>query len=76
MRARRGRVAARSHIRELREELGLDVRPNRLLGVDHRSPIDDGRGDALRFVFHGGALGAAQKTASTSSPDGTPERTC
>lgn len=32
----------------------------RLMGVDYRPPIPGGRGSALRFVFDGGALTAAQ----------------
>lgn len=42
--------------RELREELGLDLRPGRLLCTDYRRPIHGVRGDALRFVFDGGVL--------------------
>ena len=42
--------------REVREELGLDRAPGRLLCVDHRGPIDGVGGDALRFIFCGGTL--------------------
>ena len=42
--------------REVREELGLDLAPGRLLCVDHRRAIDGVRGDALRFIFAGAPL--------------------
>lgn len=45
--------------REIREELGLDRPPDRLLGVDYRRPVEGARGDALRFVFAGGVISAA-----------------
>ena len=45
--------------REVREELGLDVRPSRLLVVDYR-PRAPGQIDALRFIFDGGVLDAGQ----------------
>lgn len=45
--------------RELREELGIDVEPGRLLCVDHRPATADGRPDALRFVFDGGVISRA-----------------
>ena len=47
-------------IREVKEELGLDVEPGRLMGVDYRPPTPGGRGSALRFVFDGGALTPTQ----------------
>ena len=40
--------------RELREELGLEVRPGRLLVVDWSSDVPGG--DRVRFVFDGGVL--------------------
>jgi 8-oxo-dGTP diphosphatase len=46
--------------REVREELGLDIRPARLLVVDYRAPQPDGQGDALRFIFDGGELTPGQ----------------
>jgi 8-oxo-dGTP pyrophosphatase MutT (NUDIX family) len=49
--------------REVREELGLDIRPARLLAVDYRKPRPDGRGDALRFIFDGGVLTPDQVAA-------------
>lgn len=49
--------------REVREELGLDRWPLRLLGVDYRHPVDEVRGDALRFVFFGGILTQADTAA-------------
>ncbi len=55
-----GESPAAAAIREVREELGLDVEARRLLGVDYRPPTPGGRGSALRFVFDGGALTPAQ----------------
>jgi len=52
----RGESPADAAIREVREELGLDTIAGRLLAVDYRPPVADGRGDALRFVFDGGTL--------------------
>jgi 8-oxo-dGTP diphosphatase len=46
--------------REVREELGLDVRPSRLLVVDYRPRASGQRTDALRFIFDGGVLTADQ----------------
>lgn len=46
--------------REILEELGLDIRPGRLLAVDHRAAHDGIRPDALRFVFDGGRLNPAE----------------
>jgi 8-oxo-dGTP diphosphatase len=43
-------------IREVREELGFDLRTARLRCVDYRRPVEGVRGDALRFVFFGGVL--------------------
>jgi len=42
--------------REVREELGLVIKPGRLLCVDYRSEAQGSRGDSLRFVFDGGRL--------------------
>src|SRR4051812_37056562 len=50
--------------RELREELGLDRQPGRLLLVDWAPHPDEG--DKLLFVFDGGTLSAA----SDVEPDG------
>ena len=49
-------------VRELREELGLDLEPGRLLVVDWapREGVD-----RVLFVFDGGALTAAQRSAIT-----------
>lgn len=52
------RAAAR---REVREELGLDVSPGRLLVTDWAPDGTDG--DKLLFVFDGGRLEAAQVAA-------------
>jgi 8-oxo-dGTP diphosphatase len=43
-------------IREVREELGLEMRTARLRCIDYRRPVEGVRGDALRFVFFGGVL--------------------
>jgi 8-oxo-dGTP diphosphatase len=45
--------------REITEELGLNLAPQRLLGVDYRRAVEGVRGDALRFVFCGGVLSRA-----------------
>lgn len=54
--------------RELREELGLDIVPGRLLCVDYRRPIPDVRGDALRFLFAAEPLGFEQLAAIELDP--------
>jgi len=41
--------------REVKEELGLDIRPGRLLVVDYLPPRPNA-GEGLRFVFDGGQL--------------------
>lgn len=41
--------------REVNEELGLDIRPGRLLSLDYL-PAMDGKVDQLRFIFWGGVL--------------------
>lgn len=43
-------------IREVREELGLELQTARLRSIDYRRPVEGVRGDALRFVFYGGVL--------------------
>ena len=48
--------------REVREELGFDVRIGRLLCVDYTARDGD-KPDALQFVFHGGVLVGAQIAA-------------
>lgn len=45
--------------REVREELGLDRAPGRLLCVDHRGAVAGVCGDGLRFLFAGGTLSRA-----------------
>ncbi|MGF7239389.1 MAG: NUDIX domain-containing protein [Frankia sp.] len=42
--------------REIREELGLDLRSGRLLAVDWVLPRPDGRPALVHFVFDGGVL--------------------
>lgn len=56
-------------IREVAEELGLERRPQRLLGVDYRAAVPGVRGDALRFVFDGGCLSPAEIEALRLPPD-------
>ena len=53
-------------VRELGEELGLDLEPGRLLVVDWAPR--DGQ-DRVLFVFDGGRLGAAQLDAIVLPPD-------
>jgi phosphoribosylglycinamide formyltransferase 1 len=43
-------------IREVREELGLEVEPGRLLVVDYQHPEPD-RTESVMFVFDGGVIG-------------------
>ena len=50
-------------IREVREELGFDLRNARLRCIDYRRPVEGVRADALRFVFFGGLL-SSDDTAS------------
>jgi 8-oxo-dGTP pyrophosphatase MutT (NUDIX family) len=42
--------------REVNEELGLDLRPGRLLAVDWMPPQPDGRPMLANFLFDGGAI--------------------
>lgn len=42
-------------VREIKEELGLEWEPGRLLGVDWRGPRP-GRSEGLAYVFDGGVL--------------------
>jgi 8-oxo-dGTP pyrophosphatase MutT (NUDIX family) len=48
--------------REIREEIGLEVTPGRLLVVDYRS-AEEGRSDSLQLVFLGGTLDPASIAA-------------
>jgi len=43
-------------VREVREELGFDLRHADLRSIDYRKPVEGVRGDAFRFVFFGGTL--------------------
>ncbi|WP_316779981.1 NUDIX hydrolase [Streptomyces sasae] len=54
--------------RELKEELGLDLEPGRLLGVDWTQPRP-GRSEGVVFVFDGGQLTSAQLAALQLQPD-------
>ena len=49
-------------LREVQEELGLDVRLGRLLCVDWSIPLPD-RDDAIVFIFDGGVLTSEQTAA-------------
>lgn len=55
--------------REVAEELGLHVSPERLLGVDYRRAVDGVRGDALRFVFLGGVLSPRDTSQIRLNPE-------
>ena len=55
-----GESPAAAAVREVNEELGLDVGAGELMGVDYRPPTPGGRGNALRFVFDGGVLTSDQ----------------
>lgn len=54
-------------MRELREELGLELPLGRLLGVDYRPTGPYGEG--LHFIFDAGELSAATLAAITLPPD-------
>ena len=54
--------------REVREEIGLDVELGALMCVDYRPPVSGGRGDALRFMFHGGRLSRDQLDSIELAP--------
>jgi 8-oxo-dGTP diphosphatase len=43
-------------IREIREELGIDWQPKRLLSVDYRPSPNPAQLDGIRFTFDGGVL--------------------
>lgn len=58
-----GESPADAAVREVREELGLDIEVGRMLGVDYRPPTPGGRGSALRFVFSAAMLTTAQLDA-------------
>ncbi|WP_198012418.1 NUDIX domain-containing protein [Promicromonospora sukumoe] len=53
--------------REVREELGLELDPGRLVVVDHVSAVD-GRTEALVLVYDGGRL-TEQQTAAIRLPE-------
>jgi len=54
-------------LRELREELGLELPVARLLGVDYR--VGSQYGEGLHFIFDCGELSAAALAAITLPPD-------
>ncbi|KPM55973.1 NUDIX hydrolase [Frankia sp. R43] len=47
--------------REIREELGIDVQPGRLLVADWVPPQPDGRPALVHFVFDGGLFSPSQE---------------
>ena len=49
-------------IREIKEEIGLDIYPNRLLILDYMSQSEEGT-EALHFIFDGGVLNPSQINA-------------
>lgn len=55
--------------REVAEELGLDVRPTRLLAVDYQQPALGRVRGGLRFVFDGGVLTPGEIAAIRLCPD-------
>jgi 8-oxo-dGTP diphosphatase len=48
-------------IREVKEELGIDAIPERLLGVDYRPALRGPGTDSLGFIFAGGILTLRQQ---------------
>lgn len=46
-------------IREVKEEIGLEIRELKFLCVDWTSPVEK-KGESLQFIFFGGALDAGQ----------------
>lgn len=55
-------------VRELKEELGLSVRPGRLLAVDWVAPRL-GRTEGVMFVYDGGVLAPARAAEIQLPPD-------
>ncbi len=53
-------------VREVREELGLDLPVGRLLGLDYR--VNERFGEGLHFLFDGGALDATAIAAIRLEP--------
>jgi 8-oxo-dGTP diphosphatase len=56
-------------IREVREEVGFDIVPERLLGVDYRPPLHGPGTDSLGFIFAAGILTAQQQSGIVLSSD-------
>jgi len=48
-------------VREVKEEIGLELRPGRLLAVDWVPTQDDGRPALANFLFDGGRLDSARE---------------
>lgn len=55
-------------VREVKEELGLDWQPGRLLGVDWRG-ARPGRSEGLAYVFDGGVLGGDRLAGVRLQPE-------
>lgn len=53
----KGEPPAVACARELREELGVELRVGRLLVIEHQSEPDP-RGDSIMFIYDAGALGS------------------
>jgi ADP-ribose pyrophosphatase YjhB (NUDIX family) len=53
----KGEPPAVACARELREELGLELKIGRLLVIEHQSEPDP-RGDSVMFIYEGGMLGS------------------
>ncbi|MFJ5724575.1 NUDIX domain-containing protein [Streptomyces sp. NPDC093149] len=51
-----GEQPLRTVRREVREELGFDLRPGRLLAVDRVQEQDDGRPSLANYLFDGGSI--------------------
>lgn len=68
-----GEYPLEAAVREVKQELGLDVRPGQLLVVDWVPPQPDGRPSLTNYLFDGGILSPAQ-VASLHCADGELKR--
>lgn len=55
-------------VREIKEEIGLDINDLKLIGVDYTSPETE-KGDSLQFIFFGGVLEPEQIAKIRLAPD-------
>ncbi len=46
--------------REMKEEIGLDIKDLRFFCVDYYRNKNDGKGESLQFLFYGGQLGEGE----------------